>query len=58
MEKFDHEASTKALHEREAMQEDEEGWIMVTKRFVELKQNRYQKQDTSFIWLYPDYGKF
>ncbi|GFG32983.1 hypothetical protein Cfor_09874 [Coptotermes formosanus] len=32
MEKFDHEASKKALQEKEAMQEDEEGWIMVTKR--------------------------
>jgi len=37
MEKFDHEASRKALQEKEAMQEDEEGWVTVTKRFVELK---------------------
>ena len=37
MEKFDRETSRKALQEKEAMQEDEEGWIMVTKRFVELK---------------------
>jgi len=37
MEKFDHEASRKALQEKEAMQENEEGWIMVTKRYVELK---------------------
>lgn len=34
MEKFDHEASRKALQEKEAMQEDEDGWIMVTKRSV------------------------
>jgi hypothetical protein len=37
MEKFDHEASRKSLEEKEAMQEDEAGWIMVTKRFVELQ---------------------
>jgi hypothetical protein len=32
MEKFDDEAHRKALKEKEMMQEDEEGWITVTKR--------------------------
>ncbi|XP_069701614.1 ribosomal RNA-processing protein 7 homolog A isoform X2 [Periplaneta americana] len=32
MEKFDKEASRKAVSEKEAMEEDEEGWITVTKR--------------------------
>lgn len=32
MEKFDSEASRKALKEKDAMQEDEEGWTTVTKR--------------------------
>jgi hypothetical protein len=32
MENFDDEAHGKALKEKEMMQEDEEGWITVTKR--------------------------
>jgi hypothetical protein len=32
MERYDSEASRKVLKEKEMMQEDEEGWITVTKR--------------------------
>jgi hypothetical protein len=32
MEKFDSESSRRVLKEKEAMQEDDEGWTTVTKR--------------------------